>query len=335
MKPTILILLTLFTLTLRAQPKPDASLAPVIGTRCFVSTGNTGSYTVPSFGANQTWDYSALGSATVGNTLTRIEAQGPRTDINTLMGSYSTVTHRLGSFVPGDTSHTYQYRYTDTVGVYEAGTFGQATLRQNPRPQFVLKFGLNLGQMHIDSSLQSHYDSLGTTLMRQVRYRDTSTYLGYGTLTLPNGDVYQNALLTKRGFFGRTDTGNYTAVLVDSYDWYVPNGTGFPVFTIITDPGFAPLYFYSRNTITTIETASPRLELSLAPNPTCDQFMIRGLLPHQSIGIRIISAEGKEALRFDRLPALSRINVAQLPPGVYSVLVSSADGLHTLRFEKE
>jgi len=225
MKKTATFLLCLLAAAAQAQPPTlTYSMLPNEGDSYTFVSDPTSAQTVtagPS-GTNQTWDFSTLNTS--GTQTTRLFVA------NTTMPS--------GSLFPmanlGALTGTQQaYYMKDTTGVYSLGTMVQNSQFLNSDAQRIYGVPMTFGDAYHDSAV-ANYPSSPTYMIRRSNIHAEAD--GYGTLTMPNNTVYNNALRVK-----------YTTLTVDSinnsgslnistttstyYDWYDGIKT-FPILTI-------------------------------------------------------------------------------------------------------
>jgi hypothetical protein len=100
--------------------------------------------------------------------------------------------------------------------------------------------------------------------------------------------------------------------------------------------GYWPVWFANGNR-PLVNAASQDLQarLLLAPNPAHDWVQIKGLALDQIQSIQIFSMDGKAVSNWNWERSDNRINVRQLRPGMYWIVVSSPKGVQQSSFIKQ
>ncbi len=237
MKKISTIVLSLISLLSAAQPIIQSTYLPVRGTSIKEVWDTVNNYSaVPSIGANQIWDYSNKFTHPVDTF--QIKTFHPDSTLARYHQHFPSATHASYIRTPFNnlSDSLYSYYIVDTNGLHMIGGFNirkpignyigyDTTAAINPSE--LLSPALAAFGMHrIDSSKYVTFGNLyaNPVKVKGKKYKDMNG-VGYGTLKMPNGTIYNNVLLTKVNvtsvdsvFF--SNSGSFAGVLPQSYIEY-------------------------------------------------------------------------------------------------------------------
>jgi Secretion system C-terminal sorting domain len=296
----------------------NAPTIPTVGSEFTLQTMATVVSNVP---VNDTWDFSNEVTATKSNF--KLLPASASTSSNIF--PQATHVRRVGSVDEGFVSYNgNQYKYWG-----------------NPASQYDLQRVYSTPViMHVwpITPNQAPYTNIGTGVFQFQQYTITRTdkidvtWISSGTLIMPGGKSYPNAVLLKvlRTFTDNNpdDPNKYISTL-DMYHWWVD---GYPVplaetrvFTPPTGQGnpTSSSTFRSPITPTDIEEKE-NLAVSIYPNPTNDLFYIDAPI---GSSIKVLDIFGKEIKFVLAETMVTSINLSELTKGIYFVEVNTTQGI--------
>jgi PKD repeat protein len=125
-----------------------------------------------------------------------------------------------------------------------------------------------------------------------------------------NGNIIPGAT---DSYYVAMQSGNYNVVAADS--------NGCEVEAVIFD------------VIARIETLSQEMQLSISPNPAKEYIVIKTV--HYPARISIYAMPGTEIIQRDILSGENKIDIQDLPPGIYSIQLHKNHTLHRIKFIRE
>ncbi|UPT67811.1 MAG: T9SS type A sorting domain-containing protein [Sphingobacteriales bacterium JAD_PAG50586_3] len=310
------LFLTAIAFTAAAQPQ-------LTGNWCF-QLGVTGSnvvygapsFTVPSGGANQTWNYSNLTTGTTLPVNLMPPAQLPA-PYNT--GYPAGTTQATYNDVNGDDQVMYMKKTSSSYGILGLSASG-VTLEYSPQ-LLEASFPMNLG----DSDTE---DCVITVNGTDIDATQTVTYMGYGTLTTPTG-TYQNCILIR----GDQEYDLNPGTIASTYTWYKP---GFAFLLRAAAGNGGSTISYANSTIpTSVDENGVAVSIDAFPNPATDVLFVSSPLAKYSL--KVYSATGALVAEEDVDNSDKKayaVDLNSLSPGMYLLNVNANGATTAKRFVK-
>ncbi len=324
-----------FTLTLVAQPTLQyPQNAPQVGDVTDINFVATTGLSTGATGPDANWDFSEL-ITLYGGQITAIDpAQAPAGN------EFPSANVALNM---GDTIFTYVL--TNTDGYYylgsqsTTGTFPSLLIYSDSRT--FLKFPFTYEDTYFDT-----YKGVVTTSMADVRVTAESEMLAdaYGTLIIPSG-TYTNVLriLTVDTEIDSVFVGGFYVkhfnIVRSQYSWFAANSKS-PLFSIEilnnTYYGVTDTVAYYSSVVTGISDQPDEIvsRLRVSPNPADDHIMVEfDISPSIGATISIVNQVGqvvinRTAVEHTNGAASERINIGNLPSGIYFAHISCDCGKH-------
>jgi hypothetical protein len=270
-----------------------------------------------SAGANQTWNFSTLGT---GLAMTDSIVQ-PYT---TTYGSSYPSANKSFTY----SSYFYYYFTNNDSIIYHGGEGGSWSITFSD-PQKILSYPFSYDSTFVDtySGLSNSAGTL-TTNVGTI----TVTGDGYGTLQLPYGNITNVLRVKTVKDQANTTSGNTTYVTLTSYQWYLP-GIHRPVLSLTYNSGTYSTMYISQSDFVGIENIREYInDISFYPNPAIDNLTIE--TPAQAI-IEILNTEGQILKSFNTNDKTTTIDISGLTSGMYFVKAKMENGFVVKKFMKE
>lgn len=310
--------------TLAQTTIPGRGLAPYSGI-----SGTVFMATAPQYldtGRNMNWNLALTRANTSFTNFRWDSGQGPST-----MGVYG-----QSDFILTYGSST-QYFRVDTdgltkIGAQPGGGFTSFYFKARRRIPFNYAY---------QTPYEEHWafvDSASTGQKYYNFYRDTTQVTGYGTVTL-NGTVYPDAVLlrTKSASYFTQDTTFFSPTYRNNSttdQLFVP-GLGIPLITVnINSLGLPQLTQFVEG-IQRVTAAAPSSSTKLLwPQPAMNVLFFEALEAHEPTGSLLCQAADGRSYSLPVI-ANNRLDIHQLPPGVYILVHITSRGRVKHRFIKE
>ena len=196
---------------------------------------------------------------------------------------------------------------------------------------------LSVGYAHTDSVSMTFPGPGGVTITREDKI--VVNGLSTGTLIMPDGTTYNNALLVKnyRTFddVPPNSPTSYTTIL-DMYHWWV-DGYAVPLAEtrLQTNPG-NPTVFASttfRKPVSGLNIGeNQKLNVAIYPNPTNDIIVVTAPI---GSSITVLNINGQVIKKQLAEGSETTLNVSDLSAGIYLVQVQTAEGIATQKVIKK
>lgn len=324
MKLIILLISLFYTSTISAQPVYNSISLPVIGSSISTKTKAV-SLDEGASGENQIWDFS--GFDTTGSIKSISHIQSPVTTGKSFLepaSNFAEVSYGNINFSLISTEKI------ELLGRYIAATDLYSDYSD---PVVTLRAPMAFGDFFSD-------DFSSTFSYQGVNINNTGIinmeYDGYGTLITPLG-TYNNVI---RFHSSRTDYDSYEWItqttVSNSYTWYLP-GNPYPFFAITHTATSNPLggtidtdfvMLYELNEVTGNKKASSgHINFTVSPNPASDYITIN-FSETGTHDISFINEYGRVV--YNEISSIqTRINISELPSGMYLIKVGSENSIST------
>jgi len=192
-------------------------------------------------------------------------------------------------------------------------------------PLLMHSFPLSNGYNHVDSAYVT-FPGPGTDITRKDKIQVNA--LSLGTLKMPDGTVYNNALLVKNyrtfGDVPASQPGSTYTTVLDMYHWWVD---GFPVPIVETrlqtnpnNPTIFASSTFRKPLVSTGIQVSQTMKISIYPNPTNNIINIEGLNKNENNTIQIFDVQGK-LVSTKIVNERGTIDLSELNKGVYVIKI--------------
>jgi len=295
MKTLYTVLASLFCTSLFAQPVLQQSNLPPFG---FIAPVSRGSLVNPgSAGANQTWNFSAFNSDSIGSFTVMDPASAPYA----LSFDQADRVHRL--IINGDTEYTYYILTPGLLEILGEGVNAGGGHNYLPNHKSDITFPYAFGDVVTDTWVQ--IGGLGGNTTR--------TYDAYGQITTPFG-VYDSVV--RQAYKSSND-------LLTNYVWYRTD-TIVPVFMIDSSNNRSVAFDYSVPTATGINQTGRAALHVLYPNPAADGRVTIA----NSDAIRNVTIADMTGRVIERVEITVNglVDVSNLSKGVYTIRSEDRNG---------
>ncbi|MFN5628030.1 MAG: T9SS type A sorting domain-containing protein [Bacteroidota bacterium] len=348
MKTKLLFIILLIATISKAQiPVIDFPTAPNIGDN-YTSKLDT----IPEHlqnvspgdgGENVTWDFS-----------NSIEANGPliiRTIVSSSVYAPLCDSFPLSNIANVGADNNPDFYTLNNQGIIFNGSIinfsgvGYVLKYDNPITNFI--FPTTYNDSFVDT-FHGSYPSFPNYL--QINGTISSNCDGYGTLIMPNGNIYQNVLRIKYNYqiTNAINTGGTVAIDTISdiyYDW-VGQDITYPILAIgtrITNPANSPndnitkyIRIKTAQNLTTNTSNAKVNSLLASPNPTNGISYINLPKSNENFQVLVHDMLGKTISKEIATPSSSfPLNLEQLENGIYFVNVSNSNFSRTIKVSKQ
>ena len=323
----------LIGLGLSAQVTLDYAKMPIPGDQQFYQFSDTTGFSPGGAGTGQIWNYA--GHPDSSNALTIVYSDLPSTPHNATMGPISNVamSDGLGNWYFFDSQPA---AFTQKGDLTQFSTNAPAPFSMGA-VKFNFPFGFN----------STNHDTVRSTYNTQVGPVQRWGYLtvtgdATGTLTLPTGVVYNNALRIRYEYFYKDSANVFgfpvlSYAFVVQYEWYAASKK-LPVmvykdavFNVNNSDNFVKNVYYESIPVGLGGTDENISALSLYPNPTTGNSSIQFSLKQTgSVSIDILDISGRKVagLPADIFQAGNtsiQLPVGDLPAGMYMVRLTTGE----------
>ncbi len=268
------------------------------------------------------WDFSTITIDTIG-----IVKMFPK-DSSVHASSYPSATHVKYD----ENNYEHFLGFFPTENKFFGGFDEITTNYQTPLTMITLPIAI--GGTHTDSVYTSfNYPNVGTIQRKdKIEVEAVTT----GTITMPDGAVYNNALLFHviRTFTDNPNPQNTFTTVLDMYQWTVP-GIYVPIAESQKRYSNGSLVgkfskFISGNPLSISEINN--YPVSIYPNPTKDVLFVKAPL---DASIKVVDINGKELQSLTAKTLNTEINMSNFIKGIYFVEVKTANSCITEKIIKE
>ena len=306
--------------SLAAQPTLDNSVSTPAGTQSSFFQIQAQSLMSAGTGANQTWDFSSV-DTTNGQIIPQnfVSPSG-------LPGASNYPTANAAINFQGNV----QYFLVNNQKIDLLGMYSSASQMVYSDPEERFRFPLTFNQAYTDNFAATDQGPTGI-----VRSGDlTNTFVGYGTLTLPDGQVFNNAIRMDQQYNldDEYNVGGNTLTISSTIttQYYLVLGIPGPVFAAIEGSSQGQTsysYLFQRNAVMSTEEIQD-IPAVVFPNPSNEVCQVLFTAPQSgAYAMELIDLQGKvlkrlsgEAMSGEAI--LQRWELTDVPAGVYQIQMS-------------
>jgi hypothetical protein len=298
-----------------AQPQLTSNWCFQLGVTGNNIASGTTTFTSPTSGANQTWNYGSL-------------ASGPSAALNLVAPAqlpppYNTnypagTTQAAYGDVNGTTQVMFMKKNTSEFSILKLDA-GSTVASYSPR-LLEAAFPMDLG----DVETESYVINVNGTDLDATQ---TVTYLGYGTLTIPTG-TFTNVICIKT-----LQEYDLSPAIGETYTWYKPGWAS--LLRVAVTGGGASISYAESATPTSVDENGVATAVEAFPNPATDVLFVNSQADKYSL--KVFSATGALVAEEDVDNSDKQayaVDLNSLSPGMYLLNINVNGTTTTKRFVK-